>query len=189
MAVIAGLWNPEPRYRLTRHNVGAEVVGILSGRWNAAVGRGPLRVRARVGVTRRNDEQVVLAVPNANMNVSGQPIQGVLRYYKEEKERLIVLHDDMDLEFGRLRLAFDRGHGGHNGIRSVQQALGSREFWRLKIGIGRPPGRMDPAAFVLQKFSAKQREEVDVMLEDAADVVEQWLEDPEAARERAAHRR
>ena len=189
MAVIAGLWNPEPRYRLTRHNVGAEVVGVLSGRWETTIGRGPLRVRARVGVARRHDEQVVLAVPNTNMNVSGPPVQGVLRYYKEEPERLMVLHDDIDLEFGRLRLAFDRGHGGHNGIRSVQQSLGTREFWRLKIGVGRPPGRMDPAAYVLQKFPPKEREVVDVMLEDAADVIEMWLTDPDGARERAALRR
>ena len=188
MAVIAGLWNPEPHYRGTRHNVGAEVVDVLSHRWGAPIGRGPLRVRARIATTRRDCGQVVLALPNSNMNVSGPPVQGILKYYKEPADRLLVLHDDMDLEFGRLRIAFARGHGGHNGIRSIQDALGTREFWRLKIGLGRPPGRMDPAAYVLQRFTAKQREAVDVMLEDAGDVVELWLGDPDAARERAAHR-
>ncbi len=188
MAVIAGLWNPEPHYRGTRHNVGAEVVDVLSHRWDTPIRRGPLRVRARVAISRRDDEQVVLALPNANMNVSGAPVQGLLKYYKEPAERLLVLQDDMDLEFGRLRMAFARGHGGHNGIRSIQQSLGTREFWRLKIGLGRPPGRMDPAAYVLQRFSPKQREAVDVLLEDAADIVELWLTDAEAARERAAHR-
>lgn len=188
MAVIAGLWNPEPHYRGTRHNVGAEVVDVLAHRWGVTIGRGPLRVRARIAVARRDDTQVVLALPNTNMNVSGPAVQGLLRYYKEAPGDLVVIHDDMDLEFGRLRVAFARGHGGHNGIRSIQQSLATREFWRLKIGLGRPPGRMDPTAYVLQRFSPKQREAVDVMLEDAADVVELWLTDPEAARERAAHR-
>ncbi len=188
MAVIAGLWNPEPHYRGTRHNVGAEVVDVLAHRWDVPIGRGPLRVRARVAVSRRDSGPVVLALPNSNMNVIGPPVQSVLRYYKEAPGGLLVIHDDIDLEFGRLRVAFARGHGGHNGVRSIQEAVGTREFWRLKLGVGRPPGRVDPAAFVLQRFSPKQREEIDVLLEDAADVVELWLNDPEAARERAAHR-
>jgi PTH1 family peptidyl-tRNA hydrolase len=101
---------------------------------------------------------------------------------------LLVVHDDIDLGFGRLRVAHDRGAGGHNGIRSVARSLGTEAFWRLKVGVGRPPGRMDPAAFVLTRFSGDERGEVDLLVEAAADVVERWLDDPERARELAANR-
>ena len=189
MLVVVGLWNPESRYEGTRHNLGAEVVEVLADRTGTTLKRGPFRVRAMVGRCRIGDEPVILALPRTNMNLAGPAVQSVQRYFKVDLDDLLILHDDIDVPFGKLKLQTDRGPGGHNGIRSVQQSLGTREFWRLKIGIGRPPGRMDPAAYVLQKFSPKEREEVDVMLEDAADVVELWLTDSEAARERASLRR
>ena len=100
----------------------------------------------------------------------------------------LVLHDDIDLPFGRLRLQEGGGTGGHNGLKSLEKSLGTREFSRLKIGVGRPPGRQDPAEYVLKRFSNTERNEVDLQVEDAADVVETWLGDPRRAQEMAAHR-
>jgi PTH1 family peptidyl-tRNA hydrolase len=122
------------------------------------------------------------------MNESGGAIQSALAYHKILPADLLVIHDDIDLAFGRLRVQVAGGSGGHNGIRSVEKALGTKEFSRLKVGVGRPPGSMDPADFVLKRFSKTERPEVDVMVRDAADVVRLWLDDRERAQEQAAHR-
>ncbi len=189
MPVIVGLWNPEVQYERTRHNVGAEVVEVLARRWDVRLKKGPLRVRALVARTTRNGRPIILALPMANMNVSGGPVRSVLKYFKEGVDDLLVVHDDIDLPFARLRLQRDRGAGGHNGIKSVAQALGTRDFHRLKIGVGRPPGQMDPASFVLKPFSKSERPEVDLLVEDAADVVERFIDDPQAAIQAAGERR
>lgn len=123
------------------------------------------------------------------MNESGRPVASVAKYFKIEFEDLVVIYDDIDLPFGRLKLAFEGGHGGHNGLRSVEAALGTREYARLKVGVGRPPGRMDPAAYVLKPFTKSEREEVDFLIEDAADAVEQFLVDPISAQQTANSRR
>ncbi len=189
MPVIAGLWNPEFKYHGTRHNVGAEVVDALARRWDIPLKKGPLRVRADVGRLTVRGRPVILALPLASMNVCGPSVRSVLRYFKENYEDLLVVHDDIDLAFGRLRLQSGRGSGGHNGIKSVAQALGSKDFQRLKVGIGRPPGSTDPAAFVLKPFAKAERSEVDLLVEDAADVAERWLSDPDRAVQMAGERR
>lgn len=189
MRVIVGLRNPETRYRGTRHNVGEEVIEALARRWGWKLRRGPRKVKAQVAVGRRDDQAVVLALPKTFMNVSGPAVVSVLKYFDADPSELLVVHDDIDLPFGRLRVHFGRGTGGHNGIRSIVTSLGSREFWRLKIGVGRPPGRMDPAAYVLQRFDAAERPEVDQMVDDAADVAEAWITDAEAAVQRAGERK
>ena len=189
MPVIVGLWNPEARYDGTRHNVGAEVVDVLARRWDLKLKKGPLRTRALVSRSTRHGVPTVLALPLANMNVSGGPVKSVLKYFKEPIDDLLVVHDDIDLPFARLRLQQGRGAGGHNGIKSVAQALGTIEFHRLKVGVGRPPGRMDPAAYVLKSFSKTERPEIDLLLEDAADVVEKFLEDRAAAVQLAGERK
>ena len=123
------------------------------------------------------------------MNVCGPPVRAAVAYYKADPSDLVVLHDDIDLPFGRLRLREGRGHGGHNGVRSVMQALGTPGFWRLKVGVGRPPGRMNPADFVLSRFFAEERPEVLSMVKDAAGVVEAFMEDPARAVALAGGRR
>ena len=188
VAVVVGLRNPGDRYAGTRHNVGAEVVECLAHRLDADIGRGPKGIAARVGTARVGDRQVRLVLPTTFMNESGPPTQAIAAYFGAGPDDLLVCHDDIDLDFARLRIAHDRGAGGHNGIRSIAGSLGTEAFWRLKLGVGRPPGRMDPAAFVLARFSADERGEVDLLVEDAADVVEAWLASPERARELAAHR-
>ena len=105
------------------------------------------------------------------MNESGGPVSGLVRYWDVDPDRLVVVHDDIDLPFGRLRFHADRGPGGHNGVASIVKSLGSREFWRLKIGVGRPPGRMDPAAYVLKRFATTERSDVEAMVVEAADVL------------------
>jgi PTH1 family peptidyl-tRNA hydrolase len=123
------------------------------------------------------------------MNTCGPAVISVLRYYKAGPENLLVVHDDIDLPFARLRLQYARGTGGHNGVKSIVQSLGNNEFHRLKIGVGRPPGRMDPAAYVLRPFAKSEREEVDFLVRDAADVVERWIDDPPEGTQLAARRR
>lgn len=189
MPAIVGLHNPEPAYRGTRHNVGAEVVTTLANRSGTRLRRGPRRVRCRVAQVRIGTDPALLAVPTVSMNLSGPPVQGLIGYYKVAPENLLVVHDDIDLPFGRLRLRLSRGHGGHNGVRSIAASLGTPDFWRLKLGIGRPPGRMDPADYVLSRFSAGEREEIDHLVADAADVVEKFVTDRERAMELAGGRR
>ncbi len=134
------------------------------------------------------EDQVLFFAPNTYMNASGWPVKAAMAYYKVASGDLLVIHDDIDLAFGRLRIQVAGGSGGHNGIRSVEKSLGTKEFSRLKIGVGRPPGSMDPADFVLRHFSKGERSEVGVLVEDAADVVEQWLGNRDRAQENAAHR-
>ncbi len=189
MRVVVGLRNPGAEYEGTRHNVGFEVVDVLTRRHGARFGRGKLRLRSMIADLRIGDEGAVVAVPNSYMNESGGPVRSVLSYYKASAGDLLVVHDDIDLAFGRLRVQVGGGSGGHNGIRSIEHLLGSREFSRLKVGVGRPTGSMDPADFVLRRFSKTERPEVDLLVEDGADVVERWLEDPIKAQEQASHRR
>ncbi|MBK5267748.1 MAG: aminoacyl-tRNA hydrolase [Acidimicrobiia bacterium] len=189
MNVIVGLHNPESQYLGTRHNVGAEVVDEVARRWDLPFKRGPLRVRSMVARGSVAGEPVILVLPNANMNLSGQPVSAVLKYFKASLDELLLCHDDIDLPYAKLRLVKSSGAGGHNGVKSVASAVGSQEFWRLKLGVGRPPGRMDPAAFVLKPFSKAERPEIDVLVRDAADVVERFLTDPSGAVQMAGERR
>lgn len=186
--LVVGLRNPGPEYEGSRHNIGVEVLAVLGRRRDARFRRGPARVRCELADVRVGSQRALLAAPLSYMNESGGPVKAALEYHKLPLENLLVLHDDIDLPFGRLRLQVGGGTGGHNGLKSLEASLGTREFSRLKIGVGRPPGSQDPADYVLSRFSKAQREEVDLQIEDAADVVEQWLTDPVKAQEMAALR-
>ena len=188
MRVVIGLRNPGPEYERTRHNVGAEVVESLAANLGEKLGRGPSRTRCSTAESTVGGTKVVLAVPLTYMNESGGPVRSLAEYFGVTGENLLIIHDDIDLPFGRLRLQVAGGSGGHNGIRSVESALGTKEFSRLKFGVGRPPGPQDPADFVLRTFTKSERPEVDVMVEDAADVVTGWFEDRARAQELAARR-
>ena len=166
-----GLRNLGPEYEGSRHNVGAEVVGRLAADEGSAFRRAPRCIRARVAAVDLPAGRAWLALPSTFMNESGRGVVPLLRYYRVPVDRLVLAHDDIDLPFGKLRFHFGRGTGGHNGVASVVQALGSDDLWRLKVGVGRPPGRMDPAAYVLQRFSADERPDVDRLVAAAADVL------------------
>lgn len=186
--MVAGLRNPGADYEGTRHNVGFEAVERLVERSGERLGRGPSRVRGLIAQIGSGDDRTLLFVPNTFMNESGAAVRSAMAYNKISHDDLLVVHDDIDLELGRLRLQVGGGSGGHNGIRSVERSLGTNEFSRLKIGVGRPPGSMDPADYVLRRFGKAERLEVDVVVEDAADVIDAWLEDRAKAQEMAALR-
>lgn len=186
--VVVGLRNPGSDYEGTRHNVGAEVVQRVLERAGETPGRAPSRISGAIAQTGAGEHRTLFLLPHTFMNESGRSVRATLDYYKVAAANLLVVHDDIDLPFGRLRLHVARGSGGHNGIRSVEQALGTKEFSRLKVGVGRPPGSQDPSRYVLQPFGAKERSEVEVMIEDAADVVEIWSGDRDRAQEKAARR-
>jgi PTH1 family peptidyl-tRNA hydrolase len=174
--LVVGLGNPGPEYAATRHNVGHLVVDVLAGRLGArlAVHR---RARALVAEGRLTGRRVVLAQPRSYMNESGGPVAALLAFYKVTPARLAVVHDELDLPFGTLRVKLGGGDNGHNGLRSLRRSLGSGDFYRVRVGIGRPPGRQDPADFVLRPFPAAERRELPLVLETAADATESLLAD------------
>jgi PTH1 family peptidyl-tRNA hydrolase len=167
--LVVGLGNPGPGYAGNRHNVGFRVLDVLAGR--AGGGFRSHRGRADLLDTRLVGTRVLLAKPRAFMNESGPPVAALARYFEVPGERITAVHDELDLDFGRMRIKFAGGDNGHNGLRSVSRALGSPDYHRVRIGIGRPPGRMDPADYVLRDFSAAERTELPVLLERAADAV------------------
>ena len=169
--LVVGLGNPGPQYAKTRHNVGFMVADVLAARIGA-----PYKVHkksgAEVATGRLGGRSVVLAKPRCYMNESGRQIGPLAKFYSIAPGDVIVIHDELDIDFGKVRLKLGGGEGGHNGLRSVANALGSKDFQRVRIGIGRPPGRKDPAAFVLEAFSSTERTEVPTLCELAADATE-----------------
>lgn len=183
--LLVGLRNPGARYDGTRHNIGGDAVARVADRLGATFRSAPRGIPAEVAEARLGDVPIRLARPNTFMNESGRAVGPLLRYFRPE--RYIVAHDDIDLAYGAIRVHHSRGSGGHNGIRSIVATMGSSEFWRLRIGVGRPPGRMDPADFVLQRFRAE--EEAPILIEEAADVLEAFVRGgAEAARQVAGER-
>ncbi|MGE3287569.1 MAG: aminoacyl-tRNA hydrolase [Pseudonocardia sp.] len=183
-ALVVGLGNPGPDYAATRHNIGFRVVELLAAR--AGGGRfAKHRTNADVLEGRLGGRRVVLAKPRTYMNLSGGPVAGLLRYYSVPVEELVVVHDELDLGFGVIRLKRGGGEGGHNGLRSVSRSIGTRDYLRVRFGIGRPPGRQDPADYVLRRFSAVESKDLDLGIDLAADATEALLADGlEAAQNR-----
>ena len=159
---------------------------MLAARHAGTFKKAPRFIRAEVADVRIDGEKVMVAKPRTFMNESGQAVAPLVRYYSTPQEYFLVVPDDIDLPFGKLRLQRGRSAGGNNGVKSIIAAMGTQEFWRLKCGVGRPPGRKDPAAFVLKPFAKAEREEIDVTIQFAADVVEVFVrEGGEAARQQA----
>jgi PTH1 family peptidyl-tRNA hydrolase len=175
--LVVGLGNPGPRYAGTRHNAGFMVVDLLAERLGASfkARKSAGGAAADVVETRLAGLPVVLAKPRSFMNESGGPVAAVARFYKIKVEQITVVHDELDLPFGTLRLKRGGGEGGHNGVRSMVASLGSPEFARVRFGIGRPPGRQDAADYVLRDFATVERRELPLFLDRAADAVEALL--------------
>ena len=173
--LVVGLGNPGPQYAKTRHNIGFMVADLLAVRLGA-----PFKVHKRSGAEivtgRLGNRSVVVAKPRTFMNESGRHIGPLAKFYSVSPADVIVIHDELDIDFGKIRLKVGGGEGGHNGLRSVANALGTKNFQRVRVGIGRPPGRKDPAAFVLEPFTAAERAEVATICELAADATELLIE-------------
>lgn len=178
--LVVGLGNPGSAYAQNRHNVGAMAVAVLAARAGASLRRHKARASAaevRVGVLPGGapGPRAVLAVPSSWMNESGGPVKALTSFYKVPPRQLVVIHDELDIPFATSRVKLGGGEGGHNGLRSINKSLGTRDYVRVRLGVGRPPGRQDPADFVLKDFSGGERADVDVLLEDAADIVEDLI--------------
>jgi PTH1 family peptidyl-tRNA hydrolase len=167
--LIIGLGNPGREYKDTRHNFGFMMIDRIVVRLNA---RGmKVQSKAIVMDARHDDKKLILAKPQTFMNLSGQSVQGLAHFYKIPNENLMILSDDLDLPFGTLRIRGSGGPGGQRGLGSILERLGTQDVPRLRIGIGRPPGRMNPAAYVLQKFSRDEAKEVSGILDRGAEAV------------------
>jgi PTH1 family peptidyl-tRNA hydrolase len=183
--IIAGLGNPGPEYAGNRHNAGFMVVDLLAermgGRFKAH------RTRNEVADGRLAGVAVTLAKPRTYMNLSGGPVAALASFYKVPPERLVVVHDELDIPFGAIRLKLGGGDNGHNGLRSITRALGTNAYYRIRLGVGRPPGRMDAATFVLRNFSTAERQELPLLIDRGADAVETLLSKGMAAAQNMFH--
>jgi len=168
--IVVGLGNPGPEYAGTRHNAGHMVIAALAERMSARFKAH--RTRSDIAEGRLAGQAVTLARPRSYMNLSGGPVAALAAFYKLPADRIIVVHDELDIPFGVIRLKLGGGDNGHNGLRSITAALSTRDYYRVRFGIGRPPGRMDPAAYVLKDFSAPERKDLPLEIDRAADAVE-----------------
>lgn len=173
---MVGLGNPGPAFASHRHNVGYRVANELARRMGVrfSVKRGTRAevAEGRLGLPGDDGPRFVLAKSRTFMNETGAAVSRLLSYYKLQPGQMIVIHDELDIDPGQLRVKFGGGDNGHNGLRSIRQSLGTGDFFRVRIGVGRPPGRQDPADFLLTNFPASAREDVEVEISRAADAVE-----------------
>jgi PTH1 family peptidyl-tRNA hydrolase len=179
--LVVGLGNPGPAYAGHRHNVGYLVDDVLAERMGSPFrahksGRADV-VEGRLGPLGAETPRVVLARARSYMNESGGAVSTLAKFYKVPPERIIAVHDELDIPYGALRIKLGGGDNGHNGLRSMRSSLGTGEFYRVRVGIGRPPGRQDPADFVLSNYSATERKELEINVVEAADAVESLVAD------------
>jgi len=176
--LVAGLGNPGSEYAATRHNIGYMVADELAKRTGAKLARHKrahaLAAEAKVGMP-GSMSRVILAEPLSFMNESGGPVSALMDFYGVDPDHLIVVHDELDLDFDALRVKLGGGDNGHNGLKSIRRSLGTGDFLRVRAGIGRPPGRQDPAAFVLKPFSAAERADLPTFVARCADAVESLM--------------
>lgn len=170
--LVVGLGNPGAQYAGNRHNVGQMVVDELANRIGASFKTHKTPSRVAEGFLRPGGPKLVLAKSNGFMNTSGGPVSALLKFYGLEPDRLIVVHDELDIPFDTVRLKAGGGHGGHNGLRDILKATGNADFTRVRVGVGRPPGRQDAADYVLKDFSGTERATLANLVSDAADAVE-----------------
>lgn len=175
--LVVGLGNPGPRYAGNRHNIGAMAIERLAA--DAGVQLRAHKARAAAAEIRLGTlpgglpgPKAVIAVPSSFMNESGGPVSALMKFFKIPPERLVVLHDELDIDFGAVRLKLGGGEGGHNGLRSISKSIGTKDYFRVRLGIGRPPGRMDVSDFVLKDFNATERKELDFLIPAGLDAVE-----------------
>ena len=171
--LIAGLGNPGRRYRLSRHNIGFKIIDAFAEQHGERLLR--VQNQALVATFHHPAGKIILVKPQTMMNNSGRAVAALARFYQIPFDNLLVVFDDLDLPAGKLRLRPQGGSGGHRGMRSIIELLGSQDFPRLRVGIGRPPGNMDPADYVLQRFSPAEEDLLPILLGDATDAIEMFL--------------
>ncbi|MDR2723179.1 MAG: aminoacyl-tRNA hydrolase [Cellulomonadaceae bacterium] len=193
--LIVGLGNPGAKYAATRHNVGQIVLDLLAARTGVTFSRHQ-RAQAVVAETRLGTSpggapgpRVILAKPTTYMNTSGGPVSALAKYYGIDPERVIAVHDEVDIPFDSIKLKQGGGEGGHNGLRDISKALGTKDYLRVRVGVGRPPGRMDTADYVLKEFAASERAHLPMLVDDAADAVETLIADGLLAAQTKYHAR
>ena len=176
--LVVGLGNPGPKYAGNRHNVGQMVLDLLAERTGARFSKHPraqaVVAEARLGVLPGGapGPRVILAKPTTYMNVSGGPVSGLAKYYDVDADQVVMVHDEVDIPFDTIKLKIGGGEGGHNGLRDTTKALGTKDYYRVRVGVSRPPGRMDTADYVLKDFSGTERKDLPILVDDAADAVE-----------------
>ena len=171
--LIVGLGNPGREYRMNRHNVGFLAVDYLCQKFKISITRHQFKSLYGQGIV--NDSRLLLAKPTTFMNLSGQAVWPMVRFYKVEQTNLLILHDDMDLPLGKIRIRSSGGSGGQKGLASIIDSMGTQNVPRIRIGIGRPPGRMQPRGYVLENFSAKEQELLAVVFDTVANAVSTWM--------------
>jgi peptidyl-tRNA hydrolase, PTH1 family len=185
--LVVGLGNPGPDYSSNRHNVGQMVLDELAGRMGGSFKVHRSRAQVLEGRLGIGGPRVVLAKPLTYMNVSGGPTSALARFFDIPPERLAAVHDEIDIPFNTIKLKLGGGEGGHNGLRDISKALGTKDYFRVRVGVGRPPGRMDTAEYVLRDFAGAEKKELPFLLDDAADAVELLIRDGLAAAQQRYH--
>ena len=185
--LIVGLGNPGAEYSRNRHNVGQMVLDELADRVAGTFKIHKARAQVLEGRLGIGGPRVVLAKPVTYMNVSGGPVSGLARFYDIEPSRVVAVHDEIDIPFNTVKLKLGGGEGGHNGLRDISKALATKDYLRVRVGVGRPPGRMDTADFVLRDFAPAEKKELPFLLDEAADAVELLIRDGLTAAQQRFH--
>ena len=168
--LVAGLGNPGREYKQTRHNIGFMVAEQLSN--DLSISMGKVQSRAIIGMGRALNSKIIIARPQTYMNRSGEAVKGLLKFYKIPLENLIVIHDDLDIPFGTIRIRKQGGPGGQKGVKSIIDHMGTQDFNRIRMGIDRPPGRMDAADYVLQRFSRNEEDQLEQLVKQASKAIQ-----------------
>ncbi|WP_458113664.1 aminoacyl-tRNA hydrolase [Arthrobacter sp. R1-13] len=175
--LIAGLGNPGPGYSRNRHNVGQMVLDELAARLGGSFKTHKARAQILEGRLGPGGPRVVLAKPLSYMNLSGGPVSGLAAFYSVDPAHVVVVHDEIDIPFNTVKLKLGGGEGGHNGLRDISKALATKDYLRVRVGVGRPQGRMDTADYVLRDFSTTEKKDLPFLVDEAADAVELLVRD------------
>ena len=185
--LVAGLGNPGPGYSRNRHNIGQMVLDEVASRIGAGFKTHKTRAQVAEGRISIGGPRVVLAKPMTFMNLSGGPVSALARFYGIDPARIIAVHDEIDIPFNTVRLKLGGGEGGHNGLRDISKALGTKDYLRVRVGVGRPPGRMETADYVLKDFGTAEAKELPFLISDAADALEYLISDGLTAAQQKFH--
>lgn len=185
--LIVGLGNPGAQYQGNRHNVGQMVLDELAGRMGGKFKTHKARAQVLEGRLGIGGPRVVLSKPMSYMNVSGGPVSGLANFYGIDPDHVVAVHDEIDIPFNTIKLKCGGGEGGHNGLRDMSKALATKDYLRVRVGVGRPPGRMDTADYVLRDFGTAERKDLPFLLDEAADAVEMLVREGLTAAQQKFH--